>query len=484
MADNLKQKTIKGVSWSFVEQILTRGVNFVIGIILARLLSPTDYGLVGMLGIFIAISQIFIDGGLASALIRQKNPSDQDFSTVYIVNMTLSVVFYFLLFFTSPLIASFYNQPLLKPILRVLSLTLVIGSAASIHGVLLTIRVDFKTKSLISFLAAILSGAAGIIFALKGFGPWALVAQSVTSAVVVAFLTLVLVRWMPRLVFSKDSFRNLFSYSSKVLATSLIGTIYYNAYPMVIGKRFTPGDVGLFSRAGQFPNVVNDTFNSAFNRVSYPILSRVQDNDQRLVEVFEKYLKVFCFCTFPVLMGLCGCSRPLVSLLLTDKWLDCVPLMQLLCFSLLPNGIILFNLNLLYVKGRSDILLRVEIIKKIIMFSIMFLSMFFGLKAMCCSIILNSCIDFCFCARCTKKILDYPMIRQLKALLPYLLTSLVVLAESFFICRLILDNWLSLILSLVVCSASYVLLSKVFHLYAYQEAKGMIVGIIPKRNKA
>ena len=156
MADNLKQKTIKGVSWSFVEQILTRGVNFVIGIILARLLSPTDYGLVGMLGIFIAISQIFIDGGLASALIRQKNPSDQDFSTVYIVNMTLSVVFYFLLFFTSPLIASFYNQPLLKPILRVLSLTLVIGSAASIHGVLLTIRVDFKTKSLISFLAAIL----------------------------------------------------------------------------------------------------------------------------------------------------------------------------------------------------------------------------------------------------------------------------------------------------------------------------------------
>ena len=484
MAEDLKQKTVKGVSWSFVEQVLTRGINFIIGIILARLLSPTDYGLVGMLAIFLAISQLFIDGGLASALIRQKNPSDRDFSTVYIVNMTLSVLFYFLLFFTAPLIASFYNQPLLKPILRVLSLTLVIGSAASIHGVLLTIRVDFKTKSLISFLAAVLSGSVGIFFALKGFGPWALVAQSITSAVVVTLLTLALVHWMPRLVFSKESFRNLFSYSSKVLATSLIGTIYYNAYPMVIGKKFTAGDVGLFSRAGQFPNVVNDTFNSAFNRVSYPILSRVQDDDQRLIEVFEKYIKIFCFVTFPFLMGLCGCSRPLVSLLLTDKWLDCVPLMQLLCFSLLPNGVILFNLNILQVKGRSDIMLRVEIIKKIIMFSIMFLSMFFGLKAMCCSIILNSCIDFCFCAHYTNKVLDYPLARQLKAMLPYLLLSFIVLAESFFICRLIQNNWLSLILSLVVCSVSYILLSKVFHLYAYQEAKEMIAQMVLKKNNA
>lgn len=484
MADDLKKKTVTGVSWSFVEQILTRGVNFVIGIILARLLSPTDYGLVGMLAIFLAISQLFIDGGLASALIRQKNPSDEDFSTVYIVNMTLSVVFYFLLFFTAPLIASFYNQPLLKPILRVLSLTLVIGSAASIHGVLLTIRIDFRTKSLISFLAAILSGSVGIVFALKGFGPWALVAQSLSSAVVVALLTLALVHWMPRLVFSRKSFHNLFSYSSKVLATSLIGTIYYNAYPMVIGKKFTAGDVGLFSRAGQFPNVVNDTFNSAFNRVSYPVLSRVQDDDQRLIEVFEKYIKVFCFCTFPFLMGLCGCSRPLVSLLLTDKWLDCVPLMQLLCFSLLPNGVILFNLNILQVKGRSDIMLRVEVIKKLIMFSIMFLSMFFGLKAMCCSIILNSCIDFCFCAYYTNKVLDYTIVQQIKAILPYLLTSLVVLVESYFICRFIQDNWLSLVMSLVVCSISYVLLSKVFHLYAFQEAKGMIAQIIPKRNNS
>ncbi|MBQ1673442.1 MAG: oligosaccharide flippase family protein, partial [Bacteroidales bacterium] len=237
MAETLKQKTIKGASWSFVEQILTRGVNFVIGIILARLLSPTDYGLVGMLGIFIAISQLFIDGGLTSALIRTKDASDQDFSTVYIINLTLSFVFYAILYFCAPLVADFYDQPLLKPLMRVIALILIISSVASIHGTLLTIRVDFKTKSYISIAAALLSGVTGIICAYRGMGVWALVAQTLSSAIVMTVMTLALVRWMPKLVFSKESFRRLFSYSSKLLAASFISVVYDNAYPMVIGKR-------------------------------------------------------------------------------------------------------------------------------------------------------------------------------------------------------------------------------------------------------
>ena len=285
MAESLKDKTVKGVSWSFVEQVLTRGVNFVIGIILALLLNPTDYGLVGMLGIFIAVSQIFIDGGLTSALIRQKNASDEDFSTVYIINLSLSVLFYFLLFFSAPVVAHYYEQPLLQPLMRVVALILIISSLASVQGTLLTIKVDFRSKSVISILSAILSGAAGIVCAMKGLGPWALVAQSLTSALVVTVLTLMIVRWMPRLVFSKDSFRRLFSYSSKLLGASLISTVYNNVYPIIIGKKFSVGDVGLFSRAHQFPNVVSETLIGSFNRVAFPVWSKIQDDDERLINV-------------------------------------------------------------------------------------------------------------------------------------------------------------------------------------------------------
>ena len=210
MADSLKQKTIKGVSWSFVEQILTRGVNFVIGIILARLLSPTDYGLVGMMGIFIAISQIFIDGGLTNALIREKDAREEDYSTVFFFNLILGVLFYFLLFFTAPVIAHFYVQPLLKPLLRVMSLILVIGPLGAVQGTMLTKKVDFRTKFIISILASLLSGALGIFCAMKGLGPWALIAQTLTATFVFTLLTIVFVRWMPHFRFpwppSKGSF--------------------------------------------------------------------------------------------------------------------------------------------------------------------------------------------------------------------------------------------------------------------------------------
>ena len=474
MADSLKQKTIRGASWSFVEQILTRGVNFVIGIILARLLSPTDYGLVGMLGIFIAISQLFIDGGLTSALIRTKDASDQDFSTVYIINLTLSFVFYAILFFCAPLVADFYGQPLLKPLMRVIALILIISSVASIHGTLLTIRVDFKTKSYISIAAALLSGLAGIICAYKGMGVWALVAQTLTSAIVMTLMTLALVRWMPKLVFSKESFKRLFSYSSKLLAASFISVVYDNAYPMVIGKRFTAADVGQYTRAGQFPGVANNTITSALNRVAFPVLSQIQDDNERLLNVYEKYIQLSCFMIFPVLLWLCGCARPLVSFLLTDKWLACVPLMQILCFSLLTNGITTINLNLLYVKGRSDLVLRLEIIKKTIAFIILFVSMLFDLKVMCYGQVLYSFIALSLNTIYTKKILGYGLFQQIKVVSPYFLLALVVLAESLFFSTFISQRLLAVCLSLAVGAAAYWLLNKAFGLYAYQEARELI----------
>jgi len=482
MSDSLKQKTVRGASWSFVEQILTRGVNFVIGIILARLLSPTDYGLVGMLGIFLALSQLFIDGGLTSALIRTKNASDEDFSTVYIINLTLSLVFYFILFFSAPLVADFYGQPLLKPLMRAIALILIISPISSIHGTLLTIRVDFKTKSIISIAAALLSGATGIFCAYKGLGVWALVAQSLASAAVGTLLTLALVRWMPKLVFSKESFKRLFSYSSKLLAASIISTVYDNAYPMVIGKRFNAADVGQYTRAGQFPGVANNTITGALNRVAFPVLSQIQDDDRRLLSVYEKYIQLSCFLIFPVLLWLCGSARPLVSFLLTDKWLECVPLMQILCFSLLCNGITTINLNLLYVKGRSDLVLRLEIIKKTIAFVILFVSMLFNLKVMCYGQVLYSLIALSLNTIYTKKILGYGLFQQVRVIWPYLLIALVVLAEALLVSAWIPDALLSVLVSAAICVPSYVLLAKFFRLYAYQEAFSLLQSKLGKNH--
>ena len=481
MSESLKQKTLKGASWSFVEQVFTRGVNFLIGIILARLLSPTDYGLVGMMGIFIAVAQLFVDGGLASALIRTKNPSDADFSTVYIVNLTLSLVFYAILFFSAPLIANFYEEPLLKPLLRAVALILVICSLSSIHGTLLTIRVDFKTKTIISLASSILSGGLGIYCAYKGMGAWALVAQSVASATVVTVLTLIFVHGMPRMVFSKESFKRLFSYSSKLLAASVISTVYDNAYPSVIGKRFGSADTGLFTRAGQFPGMANSTVTSALNRVAFPVLSQIQDDNERLLNVYEKYIQLSCFLIFPMLLWLCGSARPLVSFLLTDKWLACVPLMQILCFGLLANGITTINLNLLYVKGRSDLVLRLEIIKKTIAFTILFVSMLFDLKVMCYGQVLYSIIALCLNTLYTKKILGYGLGRQLKVVLPYLLPALAVLAVSLFFSSHISNHLLSLAVSFTVGAVLYCLLNKALGLYAYQEAKDILLSKLRKQ---
>jgi len=481
MSESLKQKTLKGASWSFVEQVFTRGVNFLIGIILARLLSPTDYGLVGMMGIFIAVAQLFVDGGLASALIRTKNPSDADFSTVYIVNLTLSLVFYCILFFSAPLIANFYEEPLLKPLLRAVALILVICSLSSIHGTLLTIRVDFKTKTIISLASSILSGGLGIYCAYKGMGAWALVAQSVASATVVTVLTLIFVHWMPRMVFSKESFKRLFSYSSKLLAASVISTVYDNAYPSVIGKRFGSADTGLFTRAGQFPGMANSTVTSALNRVAFPVLSQIQDDNERLLNVYEKYIQLSCFLIFPMLLWLCGSARPLVSFLLTDKWLECVPLMQILCFGLLANGITTINLNLLYVKGRSDLVLRLEIIKKTIAFTILFVSMLFNLKVMCYGQVLYSIIALCLNTLYTKKILGYGLGRQLKVVLPYLLPALAVLAVSLVCSAYIGNHLLSLAVSFTAGAVLYCLLNKALGLYAYQEARDILLSKLRKR---
>ena len=434
------------------------------------MLDTADYGLIGMMGMFIAISQIFIDGGFANALIQAKELTEKDLSTVYVINISTSAVFYIVLFLGAPLIAVFYHQPILESLIRYYALILVIGALASVHGVILTRNVDFKTKSYISTGSAVFSGIIALICAYSGMGVWALVVQSLAAVSLNTILTFLFVRWWPKLVFSATSFKKLFSFGSNLLLATIISTIYSNIYPLIIGRKFSASSTGLFSRASQFPELCSTTVGGVLNRVAFPVLSRIQDDDERLLGVYEKYIQLSCFITFPLVLGLCGCARPLVHLLLTDKWIECVPLMQIMCFAVLFDGLILINLNLLYVKGRSDLVLKLELIKKSIAFAILFVTAFFGLKVLCYGKVLYSLIALYLNTYYTKKLLNYSLWDQLKTIFPYLLVSLVILGESWGICLLCNNSLMALGLSLLICSLTYFFLARKSNLLAYHEA--------------
>ena len=482
MANDLKQKTVSGVTWSFLEQVLARGINFVIGIVLARLLTPEDYGLVGMLGIFIGLSNVFIDGGFASALIQCKNRTQEDLSTVQIINVGMSILLYAILFVCAPMIARFYEQPLLTSITRILSLSLIIGAFSSVSGTLLSIRIDFKTKAYISIIKSVLTGIIAIICAYCGMGVWALVVQGLTAAALTTLTTVAFVRWFPKTGFSKQSFKKLFSYGSKLLAATLISNIYDNIYSLVIGKTVSAAAVGQYSRAGHFPQLGNGVIAGMINRVAFPVLSRIQDDDERLLRVYDKYIQISCFLIFPILMGLCGCARPVILLLLTEKWAECIPLMQILCFACLFTGITTINLNLLYVKGRSDLVLKLEIIKKVIAFSIVFITAFFSVTVMCWGQVAYSIIALGLNTFYTKKILGYGLFAQLKTILPYLVIGLAVLAESMLICHFIQNDWAALSLSVGVCGISYIAIHALARSYAFSEARGYLYSLFHRKN--
>ena len=471
---SLKSQTVHGVVWSFIERFSVQIVQFVLGIIIARLLSPDEYGLIGMLAIFISISQVFIDGGVSTALIQRQDRDEVDFSTVFYINLAISFFCYFLLFCGAPLIASFYNQPLLIAITRVYSITLVINSLAAVNKVKLVIALDFKTQSKISFGAACISGLIGALCAWKGLGVWALVIQMFISSLVNVFLSFYYVKWFPSWIFSLSSFNKLFSFGSKLLIASLISNVYTNLYTLVIGKKFSTFSLGLYSRADQFAQFTSSNIAGILSRVSFPILSQIQNDDERLINVYKKYIQMSALIVFPLILGLCGIAKPLILLLLTETWIDCVLLLQILCFSYLWNCVVTVNLNLLNVKGRSDLVLKLEIVKKSIAFIILAISLFFNLVVICIGLVVYSFIALYMNTYYTKKLLNYGFKMQLKELLPYLLLALLIMCEALFFSCYISNSLLSIVISLIVCPVTYIVICYKTRLDAFVELENMI----------
>lgn len=421
---SLKQKTAAGLKWSAFERFSSQGIGFVISIIIARILSPSDYGIIGMIFIFTDVSGMFIGAGFGSALIRKQNRTDADFSTVFYYNIVVSLFFYLVLFFCAPLIARFYNSPILIPITRVVSLNMVIGAVGAIQSIKLNIAIDFKTQSKISLISLFITGTIGITMAYKGFGVWVLVYQGLASTIISTGLLWYFIRWKPKWIFSMVSFKDLFGFGSKIMLSGLLDTIYNNLYRVVIGKKFSPADLGFFTRAEGLVQLPSSNITGVIQRVTFPVLSEMQNDTVRLENNYRKLLRMSAFVIFPLMMLLCALGEPLIKILLTDKWLPTVPFMQVLCFTYMFHPIHAINLNLLQVKGRSDLFLRLEIIKKAMITFVLFASAPFGVLAMCYGTIITSLVALIINTHYTGKLIQIGFFIQIKDIFPVMLLSI------------------------------------------------------------
>lgn len=460
---SLKQETFSGVLWSAVERFSVQGIQFILSFVIARQLLPSDYGLIAMLSIFMAIAQCFVNSGFSNALIQKQSRTNTDYSTVFYFNIVVGVLMYLLLIIISPAIASFYEQPMLKKIISWVGLNLVINSFATVQNAILTINLDFKRQAFISLIAVLISGSVAIYMALNGYGVWTLVVQSLLSGSINTFLLWMTSQWYPQLIFSVSSFKELFSFGSKLLIGGLLHTIYTNLYTLVIGKWFPVKELGLYSKASSLSQYPSINITGILDRVLYPVLCRLQNDNQTLTEKFYLFIRLTALGVFPLMIGLAVLSEPLIKLVLTDKWIGVVPYLQILCMAYMWDPIMRMSWNLLNVKHRSDYSLKSEIIKKITALTILLVSIPLGIKVMCWGLFLYSLCDLIIILQFTKKILpDINMKNHIKNLYPILLKSLL-MGLIVFVCINDVHNvWFQLGGGFIIGLLSYVLLSLMF----------------------
>lgn len=424
MADiNVKKETIRSTKWSATGQYFNTIVSFIIGIVLARLLSPSDYGIVGMISIFFAIAGIIADSGFGLALIRKNDATEEDFSTVFYFNFAVSFLCYIILFICSPLIADFFNQPVLKNLVRISALSLVIGSLGSIQYTILTKNLNFKRPAVISIISNVLSGCVGIGYAYFGYGVWALVAQSLSRTIISVISVWILSTWHPKFIFSIKSFRELFKVGGNLLASSILTSVYAHFIPLLIGKFYSPSSLGYYSKGQRISLLPSDAIYGVVGKVTMPILSKIQDDDERLIHVYNKYIKVFSLIIFFVMFLLAALAKPFVILIYSEKWLASATYISIFCLGYMFSHVSKININLLMVKGRTDLCLRIEIIKKTIWTCGLLIALPFSVMAVCIMTTILIQASLFINTYYTKKILGFGYSEQWKVFLPYLILS-------------------------------------------------------------
>ena len=429
----LKQKTLSGLFWSFIDTFAKQAIAFVVGIILARLLSPQEFGLVGMLAVFIAISTVLTQSGFNQALIRKKNCTNVDYSTVFWFNLAVSFCLYLILYFTAGHIARFYNEPQLEPLVRVLGLGILINALTMVQKTRLTKRIDFKLLAKITLISTSFSGLVGIGFAIAGFGVWSLVYKTLAANLFMAILLWKWNKWTPILKFSKKAFREMFSFGSRLMTLGIIDTIYNNAYLVIIGKYYSAMQLGFYTKADQFKKMPSQTITALIQRVSYPVLSTIQDETERLKAAYRRLIKSTMLITFLLMIGLAVIARDFTVLILGEEWALTGEYLQILCFAGLFYPLDALNSNILKVVGRADFILNIGILRKFMAVPVILAAIFWGIKPMLYLMVLHKLAGFWIISHYGGKFINYATWAQVKDILPGLFIAVAMAVFVFFI---------------------------------------------------
>ena len=469
-----RKNVLSNLVWRFLERSGSQVIQFVVSIVLAQLLTPEDYGIIGLITVFISIAQVFINTGFSQSLIQKKDADDLDFSSVFYSGIIFSLIIYGILYFTAPVIAKFYNNLLLTNIVRILGITVIIGSVNCVQTAYVQRTMQFKRFFWSTLIGTIASAIIGIAMAFKGFGVWALVWQQIINTFVNTVVLWFTVKWRPSLVFSFKRLKSLFSFGWKLLFSSLIDTLYQNIYSLVIGKKYSSADLGYYNKGKQFSFLIINNINSSIDSVLFPAMSNLQDNRESVKALTRRAIKTSTFVIFPAMAGLAAVATPLVKLLLTDKWLPCVPFLQFCCFTYAFWPIHTANLQAIKAMGRSDIFLKLEIIKKVIGIITLIITVPLGLIPMmigrCVTTLTGSFIN----AFPNRKLLNYSYFEQIKDILPSFVISLIMAGVVLILGNLKINLFFVLIIQVLVGAATYVIISKIFKIEAFEYILNML----------
>lgn len=436
----------KGFVWSGIERFSVQGISFILSIIIARIVSPSAYGLIVMVQVFLSFSQLFIDGGFANALIQKKDRDETDFCTVFFFNFGVAIILYILLFFAAPFIANFYEEPQLTAITRVISLNLLFSSLSIVQKTRLTINLDFKTQTKAGLIAVIISGTIGVICAYSEFEVWALVIQGLVNQFIISIALMYFSRWKPRMVFSVQSFKRLFNFGSKLMLSNILTNIYINLTNLVIGKKYSSADLAFYNRGFTLSQFPSTNLSDVMNRVIYPILTRVQDDMESLKKEYLRYLHLTHYIILPLMGLLLVLAEPLIEIILTPKWLDAVPFLQIFCLNFMFYPLQQQSGNPVAAIGHSGILLKTQILKRVVAFGILIVTLSISIPAVCWGILASSVFETLVNVLICRKEIGVGIRTHFKSQFDVVLSVMIICAIVYFMTHLIPTALLKLLI--------------------------------------
>lgn len=480
MADITKKSVIGNFIWRFAERCGAQLVTFIVSIVLARILDPKDYGTIALVTVFTTILQVFVDSGLGTALIQKKNADDLDFSSVFYFNFIVCIILYVGMFIAAPYIALFYKDTTLTPVIRVISLTIVISGVKGIQQAYVSKNMLFKRFFFSTIGGTIFSAVLGIAMAYMGYGVWALVAQQLSNTAIDTLILWLTVKWRPKKMFSYERLKGLFSFGWKLLISSLLDTAYNNLRNLIIGKLYSSSDLAFYNQGEKFPKVIVMNINTSIDSVLLPTMSIEQDNPERIKQMTRRAIKTSTYVMAPLMMGLAFCAEPIVRLVLTDKWIFCIPFLRIFCITYMFWPVHTANLNAINAMGRSDWFLRLEIIKKIVGLAILLSTMWFGVMAMAYSLLLSSVLSQIINSWPNRKLLKYGYLEQVRDFAPGILLAVLMGICVHFVEYMSLPMIVTLVIQIVLGAIIYIVGSAILKLEEFQYLLEMIKSIMKK----